>query len=286
MPHAPAPRLYAMVATRAPVAVVFRRGPTSWWHVGRLDLASGDYAPGAWLRGGLYPRRGDLSPDGELLLSFVMKRTRGEFLGPAPGPGTYFTVSKVPWLTALAAWREGSTWTRGCHFVEGRRARRPFALGDPDAGDAAPLRRRLGVELTPVIQYAVERRRGWVEHPDSPPREAGGPWDEGRQAILVKPRPAGTPGRLVLQDRGLVRGAGIEWRAPSFALERRGRRVALADVAWADWAPDGGLVVATISGRIELRDPDARGRRAVVWAHDLAALRPDPRPAPAWARAW
>ncbi|MFP2924927.1 hypothetical protein ACLESO_06860 [Pyxidicoccus sp. 3LG] len=44
------PRLYAMVATRAPVAAVFRRGPAGYWHVGRWDLVSGEYEPGAWAR--------------------------------------------------------------------------------------------------------------------------------------------------------------------------------------------------------------------------------------------
>ena len=286
VPAAVPPRLYAQVAARAPVAAVFRRGPASWWQVGRWDLVSGDYEPGAWLRGGLYPRRGDLSPDGTLLLSFLMKRTRGDFLGPAPGPGTYFTVSKLPWLTALAAWREGSTWTRGCHFVEGPPSRRPFVLGEPGDGDAAPLRRRYGVADTPAVQYAAERRRGWVEAPDSPPREEGGPWDERRRSILVKDRPGGGPGRLVLLDRGVVRGAAVELRAPAFAVERRSRRVPLDGVQWADWDPAGRLLVATVEGRLEIRDPDDRRHRAAVRSHDLAALWPDPRQAPAWALRW
>lgn len=279
------PRLYAMVAARAPVAAVFRRGPASWWHVGRWDLVSGDYEPGAWLAGGLYPRRCDLSPDGTLLLAFVMKRSRGGFLGPAAGPRTYFTVSKLPYLAALAAWAEGSTWTRGCHFVEGPPSKRPFALGEPGAGDAAPLRRRYGLERTAVIQYAAERRRGWVEAPESPPRPDGGPWDEGRRAVLVKDRTGRAPGRLILTDRGTVRGPAVEGRAPAFTLERRGRLEPLEGVVWADWDPSGRLLVATAAGRLELRDPDAR-RRSLVRGHDLAALRPDPRPPPEWARRW
>ncbi len=45
------PRIYCLAATEAPVAAVFRRGPTAWSHVGRWDLAEGRYEPGAWLRG-------------------------------------------------------------------------------------------------------------------------------------------------------------------------------------------------------------------------------------------
>jgi hypothetical protein len=101
----------------------------------------------------------------------------------------------------------------------------------------------------------------------------------------VKDRPGHAPGRLVLLDRGLVRGRAVEFRAPAFALERRGQRVPLEGVQWADWDPGGRLLVATAEGRLEIRDPDDR-RRAAVASHDLAALRPDPRPAPAWARDW
>ncbi len=266
---------------------MFRRGPSGWWHVGRWDLVSGDYEPGAWLRGGLYPRRCDLSPDGTLLLAYVRKRTDAGFLeAEAPSfPDTYVTVSKLPWLFALAAWREGSTWGRGYRFVEGPPSARPFVLGDPDAGDATPLLRRYGVERHPVVQYAAERSRGWVEHPDSPPRAAGGPWDEQRSAVLVKPRPHG-PGRLVLRDAGMgVTGPSVEGRAPAFELEREGRRLALEDVAWAEWDPQGRLLVATHAGKLELRDPDD-ARLAVIRAHDLAALRPLPRRAPDWAQRW
>ncbi len=285
MPAAP-PRLYAMAATRAPVAVVFRRGPASWWHVGRWDLVSGGYEPGAWLRGMLYPRRCDVSPDGSLLLAFIMKRTGPGFLGAEAGLRAYFTVSKPPWLFALAAWEELGTWTRGVHFVEGPVAQRPFALGEPQAGDAAPLRRRYGVEPTPIVQYAAERRRGWSEHEDSPPRETGGPWDERRQALLQKARPRG-PGRLVLTDPGIdVRASRVEGRAPAFTLERPGRdSVPLEDAAWADWDAQGRLLVATLDGRLEIRDPD-HPRFAAVSSHSLAALRPSPGEAPEWARRW
>jgi hypothetical protein len=254
--------------------------------VGRWDLLSGDYAPGAWLHGGLYPRRCDLSPDGSLLLAFVMKRTAPGFLEPDPPawPDTYLTVSKLPWLTALAAWREGSTWGRGACFIEGPPASRPFSLGDPDAGDAAPLRRRYGVEPHLAGQYAAERRRGWTEDPGSPPRELGGPWDDRRSAILQKARPGGT-GRLLLRDTGVAFEHAVELRAPSYALDLGRRHVALEDAAWADWDPEGRLLVATRAGRLELRDPDDRGL-ALVRAHDLSALRPLPRPAPEWAQRW
>ena len=70
-----APRLYCIPAARAPVVAVFRRGPTDWSHLGRWDLAAGRYEPGAWLRGRVFPRRSDVSPDGRFLCYFAHKPT-------------------------------------------------------------------------------------------------------------------------------------------------------------------------------------------------------------------
>ncbi len=277
------PRIYAMVATRAPVAVVFWHGPGGWWHLGRWDLTSGDYEPGAWLRGRLYPRRGDLSPDGSFLYSFATKGLKPGFLTGA-GFGAYHAVSKVPWLFALAAWYEGSTWTRGFHFVEGPEAARPWDIGEAEDGDARPLRARYGLALTGGVQYAAERRRGWVKHERCPPRDPRlDPWDEQRSAILVKPSPAGGR-RLVMEDRGLdLRAPGIEGRTPAYAIEDRGRSWEL-DAAWADWDHHGRLLVATPDARLQLRDPEAPNR--VLREHDLSSLRPNPQPAPDWAQRW
>ena len=47
--HVASPRIYCLPATKAPIAAVFRRGPTDWSHVGRWDLAARRYEPGAWL---------------------------------------------------------------------------------------------------------------------------------------------------------------------------------------------------------------------------------------------
>ena len=73
MTQAVPPRIYCIPATQAPVVAVFRRGPSNWAHVGRWDLAAGRYEPGAWLGGRIFPRRSDLSPDGQYLCYFAHK---------------------------------------------------------------------------------------------------------------------------------------------------------------------------------------------------------------------
>jgi hypothetical protein len=62
----PAGRLYVLVAAKADVALVLRRGPSDWWHLLHWDLAGLTLTPGAWFHGDLYARRCDISPDGRL----------------------------------------------------------------------------------------------------------------------------------------------------------------------------------------------------------------------------
>jgi hypothetical protein len=269
-----------MVAAQAPVAAVFRRGPSPFWLVARWDLATGALEPGAWIHAQLYARRCDLSPDGDLLSYFVLNPRSPDW--PRPGSqGAYSAVSRLPWLYALAAWAESGTWTRGHHFVA-RDAAEAGDVGAPDAGDVGFLRGRLRLVATPAVQYAAERRRGWVEHERCPPRGTNDVWDERRAVVLAKTQP-GEQRRLVLEDRGYMPDAGVEGRAPAYSLEQGGREVALPDVAWADWDHAGRLLVATHAGALEMRELRGPSPRTLA-RHDLAALRPDRKPAPEWAR--
>jgi hypothetical protein len=112
----PSPRLFIITAAAADIAVVFRRGPSSWWHLLKWDMTHDTFEPGAWLRGRIYPEKCDLSPDGALLLYFVHQGRKF---------GTSYTdawtgVSRPPWLTALALWPWGTTYGGGGRFVGNR----------------------------------------------------------------------------------------------------------------------------------------------------------------------
>lgn len=273
MTAAAPPRLYGMIAAQAPLAVVFRRGPSAWWQVSRWDLETGALEPGAWFHGTLYPRRSDLSPDGQFLYTFALKGGPADFLG-----GVYSAVSRAPWLFALAAWPEMGTWGRGYHFAPGREREVP----EVPVGSLVPL--PWGLRVTPVVQYAVERRRGWSEHETCPPRAPDDTWDERRQAVLARMRP-GAGGRLVLTDHGWDPAHAIEGRHPSYRLEGGPHPGELEGVVWADWDARGRLLVATAGGKLEVRSLGARAITIDV-AHDLAPLAPDPAPAPEWAQRW
>lgn len=270
-----APRIYCIPATEAPVVAVLRRGPTNWSHVGHWDLAKGWYEPGGWLRGRLFPRRSDISPDGRLLCYFAHKPSARWEHGEA-----YVAISKLPWLTALHAFGTCGTWTRGYYFTE-------------DGGWDGSLEGKppisYGLRSIPAVQFANERRRGWEEAPDSQPRDPGDAWDQHRNARMQKRQPRGD---------WLLRVESLGWAGGEFGVDQAvdGMRIRywlesdrdiepLDDVQWADWDVEGRLLVATRSGKIEVRELRGVGAKT-VFEHDLSVLKPDRVRAPAWAQRW
>ncbi len=278
------PRIFGIPALRAPIVAIIRRGPSAWMHVGRWDLETPAYEPGAWLRGTIYPQRCDLSPDGRWLAYFALKASAEWELG-----ATYLAISRLPWLTALAGWGIGSTWTRGMQFLEDRSV---CEVDEPDRGDLRPVRDRFGLRLSRADAFAVERRRGWTETADTPPRAEDDAWDErrGDRIVMEKVRP-GSGG----SDRLTVRGTYAAIRElhgirsdVRYELHAGDAATLLEGVQWADWDARGRLLVATEDGRLQIRDvgPGGRAQGSVTWEADEGAHVPDPTPPPAEATAW
>jgi hypothetical protein len=276
------PRLFGIVATGSPIVAVLRRGPSDWSQVSRWDPEAGTFLPGSWTHANIYPQRCDLSPDGQWFAYFTLRNRVTWSAGP-----TYIAISRLPWLSALAAWGTCGTWTLGVHFVENPRV---WEVGDPAEGDIEPLRRRyrLGLELTQPRAFAVERRHGWLESPDSQPYDAElDLWDATRGANLTmeKPRPGSGNTRLT------VRGAYAAFRsgAPSgaqtaYALVDGDGVRRLEGVQWADWDHAGRLLVATTDAQLQVLDPADTGRP--IWSIELAQVAPEPTEPPSEARRW
>mgnify|MGYP001263646470 CR=1 FL=1 len=268
------PRIYCIPATEAPIVAVFRRGPTSWSHVGRWDVAAGRYEPGAWLGGRIFPRRSDLSPDGRWLCYFAHKPGATWDHGDA-----YVALSKLPWLTALHAFRTCGTWTRGYAFTAGG--------GIADEADVT-LPIPYGLRARRATQFECERDRGWAEAPDSPPREPSDAWDERRHARMRKPQPGGHRVLGVERVPAAIVGAAdqsVGGLAVRYSLESAGDVEILDDLQWADWDRAGRLLLATRGGRLQIRDLD-RASPVTVFDTDLASLDPKPEPPPEWAQRW
>ena len=268
------PRIYCIPATNAPVVAVFRRGPTNWSHVGRWDLAERRYEPGSWLRGRIFPRRSDLSPDGRFLSYFAHKPSATWEHGEA-----YVALSKLPWLTALHAFRTCGTWTRGYCFTEHQDSENP-----EDAALPIPY----GLRSIPVVQFANERRRGWSETADCPHRAPDDMWDQRRNARIQKCQPGGS--RLLCVES-------LGWAGGEFGVDQAvdGLRVSywmetdediqpLNHVQWADWDREGHLLVATRDGKLQVWNLDEGSD--LLFEEDVSLLEPNPAPAPAWAQRW
>jgi hypothetical protein len=236
-------------------------------HVGRWDLRTPAYEPGAWLRGTIYPQRCDVSPDGRWLAYFALKASAGWALG-----STYIAISNLPWLAAVAAWATDGTWTRGVRFVEDRSV---WDLPEPDHGDVRDIRARFGLRMSRADSFAVERRRGWVESARTPRRSPDDAWDEqrGDRIEMEKARPGEGSVKLLVRGRYAGRrelhGFDADIR---YEIDRAGERQRLDHVQWADWDDRGRLLVATAEGRLQIRGADG----TVEWEADEAAFAPHP----------
>jgi len=275
VPESVPPRIYCIPATTAPIVAVFRRGPTSWSHVGRWDLEARRYEPGAWLAGRIFPRRSDLSPDGRFLCYFAHKPSATWEHGEA-----YVALSKLPWLTALHAFGTCGTWTRGYYFTE---------ADDSESPEAAKLPIPYGLRSISVVQFANERHRGWEEAADSPPRDPRDAWDERRNSRIQKRQPGGDR-VLCVESLGWAGGEfgvdqAVDGLRVGYWLEVNGEIKLLSDLQWADWDRDGHLLVATRSGKLQVWNLEADGSE-VVFEEDLSLSEPNPTPAPAWAQQW
>jgi hypothetical protein len=121
-------RLHVLLARDRPTALILRRGPSAWYHLIKWNTQDDTFESGAWFKGRIYERRCDLSPDGELLVYFVLK---GNW--KTSYKGTWTAVSRVPWLHALVLWPQGDTWGGGGRFVGNRRlAVSPSSATHPD----------------------------------------------------------------------------------------------------------------------------------------------------------
>ena len=105
-------RLHAVFASEKPLAVVFRRGPSKQVCTFLWDRNKDTFKLGQWLKGRIYERRSDLSPDGKYLLYFAMN---GKWNSQTRGAWT--AVSKAPYLKAIALYAKGDCWEGGGLFL-------------------------------------------------------------------------------------------------------------------------------------------------------------------------
>lgn len=103
-----APRIHVLLASDSPIALVFRRGPSKSVATLLWDRSRDEFRLGQWLKGRIYERRSDLSPDGKYAIYFAMN---GRWNSDSRGSWT--AISRVPYLKAIAFFPKGDCWHGG-----------------------------------------------------------------------------------------------------------------------------------------------------------------------------
>lgn len=167
-------RVFGIVATEAPMVVLFRRGPSKLTQMLTWNLETDEITPGQWIRGKVFIHRCDLSPDGQLLVAAISNysadknREAAEQYGLASYATSFWTaVSRPPYFTALALWFMGPSYNGGGIWLDAHTLgfnNQPYA-----ADEAKPMGkgyRRIELHLGPSedsgIWNRLLARRRWI----------------------------------------------------------------------------------------------------------------------------
>jgi hypothetical protein len=241
-------RLYAILARKSPVAVVFRRGPSKSVLLLKWNTADDTFEQGQWLRGRIYERRCDLSPDGSLLLYFA-----ANYRGPYR---SWSAISRPPFLKALALWPKGDGWGGGGHFQAHSRIALSHRAGEMALAPGFSIPRWLKVrpfgdrpgwgEDDPVWSERL-LRDGWklISYPTSTEidQRAKVVWKFLPPIIWRKGNPA-SPKRCTLEMSiaGFIERGGPAYVTEHTVTRDNGDLDKLGRSEWADWSHTGHLL--------------------------------------------
>lgn len=258
------PRIHAVFARDSPHAVVFRRGPARAVCTVGWDRSTDTFTTGQWLRGRIYERRADLSPDGKYLIYFA----RGQ-RWQTPVKGSWTAISRAPYLKAISLWSKSDTWNGGGLFTgpnrfwlnQGCTDEQIFADQRLKLDEKYPWTEGYGGEC-PGVYYIQLQMKGWKYLGKQGPgwlnefavfeKSAGRNWRLRKRAFETLPN--SKQGRGCYYDEhdliNLKSGETIQRPKWEWA-EVDGRRVV--------WAEKGKLFAAALdssglTGRVELKD--------------------------------
>jgi hypothetical protein len=231
----------------------------------------------------MYPRRSTVSPDGELLHYNALK--------PRP-PGdwsTFCAVSRLPWVTALAAWKTDGTWTTAFAVRTdgwGEKHGRPFHGACPD-------RVRFDSRSLPDHYRLTGREDRWqrvVDPRDYVERVLARDIAWGSKTLVLASSSADGHS-LVLVHRGHHFDDGAEWPAiegavVDYFLRSPDGAVTPLDAMVANWDAHDRLLMADREGWLRIYEVK-RGQLESKWEADLNRFTHEDRgPAPEWAKSW
>ena len=268
-------RVHVLLARRAPVGVVIRRGPAKSVCTLLWDRRRDSFELGQWLKGRIYERRCDLSPDGEFLIYFALN---GRWESETRGSWT--AISRPPYLKAVVLYPKGDGWHGGGLFTGPRRYWLNGGHAHPPLQHTPALRRDdayvpiggVGGECL-SLYYPRLLRDGWLQR--APLRDVLG------SSLHVFERPL--PGGWILRKLSHV-----EYNAPTghgpywdeHVLLRPAAGIKLPFPAW-EWADrDGDRLVWAEHGRLNAALLDDAGLVEQRMLIDLTPLQFEQRVAP------
>ena len=246
------PRLHVVFASEKPYAVVFRRGPSKKVCTFFWDRKKDTFKLGQWLKGRIYERRADLSPDGKYLIYFAMN---GKWNSETRGSWT--AISRAPWLKAIELYGKGDCWEGGGLFI----SKNSYWLNDRYFSDEGTLRQSgevnrdssyrpnkyFGAEDTGVY-YNRLIRDGWklIGH------EEKGSWNS--TTLFHKELSKGWILKKIAHEQvGSPKGKGCYWDEHELINEHTDTKISGKDWEWAEmdgkkivWAEKGCIYRASI----------------------------------------
>lgn len=269
------PRLHVILAREARTGVVIRRGPSKSVAVLGWNRRTDEFQLGQWLRGRIYERRCDLSPDGKWFIYFAMN---GRWQSKAKGSWT--AISRAPFLKAVTLLAKGDCWHGGGLFLDNTTYWLNDGYGHQTLSSHPSLKRDpawrpsawYGGEC-PGVYYLRLQRDGWTLARQQKQR------DGSEVTVFEKLLPGGWVLRKFAHEQvGAPPGKGCYW--DEHELEHSASRTLLEGKDW-EWADvDGKRLVWAADGCLWTGYVRKRGVQDPRCLHDFRALKFTARAAP------
>ena len=229
---------------------MFRRGPSSQVLLIKWNLAEDTFEFGQWLKGRIYERRCDLSPDGELLVYFAadFRRTIG----------SWSAISRPPFFTALALWPKGDCWGGGGQFFSNTRLMLNHRSNEMNLAPDFSIPKGFlvgqcgewsgGGEDNPIWSSRL-LRDGWklTAYPEKTKDDYGAKvWIEYDPPITWEKTHPRWPKKYILRMSifGIKERNGPWYIIEHSIIGEKGYTGAIGKSEWADWSQDGDLLFA------------------------------------------
>jgi len=160
-------RVYGLMARKAPICVLFRRGPSKWTQLIKWDTASDTFSAGHWFKGRIYEHRSDLTPNGRFLIYFASKFNAHTIQDTGGYTYAWTAISEPPQYKAIALWPKGDCWHGGGLFTSNSDV---WLNHRPETAQPHPNHRSSRFKVTPNPQSTGEdepihsmrlQRDGW-----------------------------------------------------------------------------------------------------------------------------